>query len=487
MKILNQKHLVKARHYTSLVIMCSVLAGQSSSAQSDNLLLASDSFDDLFQMDTAEQAPPADEAQSADSADDLFGFSDEGASGPDLFSNIDGFIQFEAAHTYPSPSHTSKTKAIVELSTDGSFDNGIHWKLSGRAAYDAAFDLTNHYDSDVRHDRDLEADIHEAYIDISTGDLEFRLGRQHIIWGEMVGLFFADVVSAKDMRQFVAQDFDLIRIPQWAARAEYFSGDFHTEVIWIPYMTYNNIGKPGDDFYPLSIRAAPNVDLKINSVDKPSRDLSNSSFGVRGSMLKGGWDLSAFYYRSVNVDPVFFIEPKLSPTPTLEVTPEHSKIHQLGATVAKDLGAVVVKSEAVYTKDGYINVNDNTDSDGVIDQDILDYIVALEHTTPDNTLINIQLYQRWYKDHEDTLLFDEFETGISLYSKIEMNSTWEAELTLISQLNRSDWMARPRVTWFFSRDWYAEFGADIFGGHEAGIFGRFDNSNRIYTNLRYSF
>jgi len=61
---------------------------------------------------------------------------------------------------------------------------------------------------------------------ISLRRLGFRLGRQHIVWGEMVGLFFADVVSAKDMRQFILPDFDMIRIPQWAARAEFLRGIF---------------------------------------------------------------------------------------------------------------------------------------------------------------------------------------------------------------------------------------------------------------------
>jgi hypothetical protein len=30
-------------------------------------------------------------------------------------------------------------------------------------------------------------------------------------------------------------------------------------------------------------------------------------------------------------------------------------------------------------------------------------------------------------------------------------------------------------------------GADIFGGPLTGFFGRFDNNDRVYTELRYSF
>ena len=71
---------------------------------------------------------------------------------------------------------------------------------------------------------------HCIYLDMPVGDVELRLGRQHIVWGEMVGLFFADVVSARDMREFFTQEFDQQRIPQWAARAEYFKNDWRVRV-----------------------------------------------------------------------------------------------------------------------------------------------------------------------------------------------------------------------------------------------------------------
>ena len=99
----------------------------------------------------------------------------------------------------------------------------MRWKLSGRAAYDAVFEFEDDfYPAAVEDDRRTEFILRETYLDVPAGDWDFRIGRQHIIWGEMVGLFFADVVSAKDMRQFVAQDFELLRIPQWAVRAEHF-------------------------------------------------------------------------------------------------------------------------------------------------------------------------------------------------------------------------------------------------------------------------
>jgi hypothetical protein len=158
---------------------------------------------------------------------------------------LTGFYQNDLAYTYVGDKHWSRFNNTLDLSSQGSAAGGVAWKLGGRLNYDPIYDLTDYYPKAVRNDQRFEAMIREAYADVSTGDWDFRLGRQHVVWGEMVGLFFADVVSAKDLRQFVLPDFDMIRIPQWAARAEYFSGDFHAEAVWIPYMSYDDIAKPG--------------------------------------------------------------------------------------------------------------------------------------------------------------------------------------------------------------------------------------------------
>jgi hypothetical protein len=402
--------------------------------------------------------------------------------------NFRGFFNSKYAHTYSSPSHPSMFRNTLELQASDRINQNVSWKVSVRGSYDAVFDLDNFYSDSVEDNRRLEGALHETYLDISAGDLEFRLGRQHIIWGEMVGLFFADVVSAKDMRQFVAEDFDLIRIPQWAARAEYFKGDFHTEAIWIPYMTYDEIGKPGDDFYPLGTEPPPGVDeLVIMGDDEPSQKLSNSAFGLRLSMLKQGWDISGFYYRSMDASPAFFSTLETGTTTRLIITPRHDRIHQLGATVAKDFGNILLKGEAVYTRDRWFIVDNPLDPDGATQQDTLDYVVGIEHSYTNGTLLNVQLFQRWYTDHDSDILFDELETGISLYASKEIASRVDAELLLVTSLNRSDWMARPKVTWEMSDNWWLAVGADIFGGESSALFGRFDDSDRVYGNVRYTF
>src|SRR5574343_748994 len=162
-----------------------------------------------------------------------------------------GFIQYDMARTYARADHWSMARLRSEVALQGSTP-AFKWKTSVWGEVDGVYAIDHGYYSDeVRRDQQTRGMLREAYLEFSAGDAELRFGRQHIVWGEMCGLFFADVVSARDMREFFNPEFDQLRIPQWAARAEYFKGDVHAELIWIPYVSVDDIGRFGGDYYPV--------------------------------------------------------------------------------------------------------------------------------------------------------------------------------------------------------------------------------------------
>jgi hypothetical protein len=426
-----------------------------------------------------------------ESIDDLFGSPAPLPAGKPQPSpsepSLTGFFQNDLVYTYADKKHWSRFNNTLDLSTQGRTAGGALWKLGGRINYDPIYDLADTYPQEVRKDQRFEAMIREAYTDFSAGDWDFRLGRQHVIWGEMVGLFFADVVSAKDMRQFVLPDFDIIRIPQWAARAEYFQGDFHVEGVWIPYMSYDNIGKPGAEFYPLNPPAVAGFQTVI-AAEKQTVGLSDAAYGIRLSTLKSGWDVSGFYYTANDPSAAFSRQTALLPTPTITYQPIHKRIHQLGATLGKDLGPMVLKAETIYTKDKLFNTTSATDTDGLVKQDMLDYVVGLEWSFPQETRFNAQFFQRWFPNHNAGIVPDKTESGISLLLSTQaLHPRLEPELLLIRSLNRDDWLAQFKLTWKPGGNWRLAAGVDIFEGPATGLFGMFDDKDRVYTEVRYSF
>jgi hypothetical protein len=447
--------------------------------------------------DTGDGAPSALQFSAAPSRDALFGDDLPAAKKPaPAGSGWRGFLQAETARAYRDPEHWSKARLRLELTRKGQFSENIKWTIGGRADYDAVYDHSGFYSPEVRRDQRYEFSLRENYLDVTAGNWEIRLGRQHVVWGEMVGLFIADVVSARDMREFILPepDLEMLRIPQWAGRAEYFAKDFKAELLWIPVPTVDNIGKPGipgvrgaagADFYPYPI-PGPGGRVIIGE-ERPSHRLSDSNYGFRGSALKNGWDMSAFYYHSVDVVPTFYRTISAGPAPIFTYEARHDTIDQYGGTVAKDLGNMVLRAEAVYTTGRQFNVTRAAQPNGLVGKNNVDYAIGVDIVLPAETRLNLQFFQRIHAGRDPDMLERKYESGASVLLDGKLGNNWEARALLVHSLNRSDWLLRPKLTWMFERNWRLALGADIFGGPPAGLFGRYDNNDRVYAEVRYSF
>ncbi|WP_299163752.1 DUF1302 family protein [Accumulibacter sp.] len=451
------------------------------------------SRDALFGTDTPAVAAPADELPL--SRDALFGDGDDAlpkgkaaqavaqsASRPVRYR---GFIQNVMAYTTPGPAHWSEAMTRADVSAQGDFGSGVKWHLGARVDFDAVYPISDFYPQAVNDNQTLNAMLRENYIDIGAGDWDFRLGRQHIIWGEMVGLLFGDVVSAKDMRHFVLPEFDILRIPQWAARAEYFKGDFHAEAIWIPVASYDNIGKPGAQFYDYTL--IPYGQATFRNEKIPTQNLENTNYGLRLSVLQNGWDVAAFAYSSMSVAPTFYRQIIAGAQPTVEYQARHERIDQYGTTFAKDLGSTVLKGEAVYTSGQKYQSTNLTTPDGLVAQNTLTWVLGLDFSQITDTRVNVQVFQSHFFDHSPDIIESANENGYSLLVNRKFGDRFEAQALWISSLNRNDWMLRPRVSWNFEKNWDLAVGVDIFNGPPLGFFGRYDDSDRVYSELRYSF
>jgi len=422
------------------------------------------------------------------SKDALFGTTAE--PGEKSGVKVGGSFEGLGAYTYADPVHWSRAVGRLTLTAQGAFSENVKWKVGGRVDGDLVYATSNFYLEPVKRNQRLSAIWGENYVDVSAGSWDFRLGAQQIIWGEVIGLFFADVVSARDMRDFLLPRFDVIRIPQWAARAEYFAGDAHVEFVWIPVPTFDRIGKPGADFYPVPLPSPTPTDLAALFKDpvKPDRDLSNSNYGVRANTLVSGWDLAAFYYRSFSTQPTFYGQATGTPEQPLVFVPRYDRIWQAGGTVTKDLGEFVLRGEAVYANGQGYGSTDPTVPGGVVQRSTLDYIVSVEFPLPGDTRLNLQGFQRAYFNGgggDIAIKSDGF--GASIFLSTKWTEAFEPQILWIQNFKDAGGLIRPRLNWYPAKNTAFGFGVDIFTGPKDGYFGQYGNRDRVYAELRYDF
>ena len=440
--------------------------------------VAADAVLDVPEAALADEGAAADLSEDAAAADaELDALLDVGtpAAGSEAATGVKwgGYAELGMAYTYRDPERWSHLRARGELTGSGQLAPRVRWKLNARAELDGAFDLEDeHYPAAVRRDQRRDFMLREAYVDVGHGDWEFRLGRQHVVWGEMVGFFFADVVSARDMRDFLQTELERMRIGQWAVRAEYFGADTHFELLWVPKPSFDRIGKPGSDFYAYPWMPAGTV----VSEDKPGGDLDDGNWGARVSHLVDGWDLAAFYYHS------FDVAPTLHAYTSGRAELRHERIDQFGGTFSKDLGSFVLKGEAVHTSGRGVNTF-TLPAVGLVGTDMVDYAFGVDLPSGD-WRFNVQYYGRRLDDHRAGMMMDRHEQGVSLQVVHGTGTDLEAEVLAVTSLNRSDYSLRPKLSWKFAPAWRAAVGVDVFGGKDRGVFGVYDKEDRAWLELR---
>jgi hypothetical protein len=409
------------------------------------------------------------------------------AAPPELAPAVFGFVRSKAAYGYEDPEHWALFRTTVELGAKGDLGNGLRWRASGRVFYDPVYASSDFYPGDVRDDQRLEARVWETYLDAPVGDWELRLGRQHVVWGELVGLFVADVVSPRDLREFILPDLDAIRIPQWALRAERLQGNWHTEALWVPVMTYDEIGERGADFYPFRPPETPGLTTVLADEELPGDSLANSGYGARAGYQGSGWDASLLFYSSPSRYPA--LSRQVDPGAlTVRYEPVHRRIDQLGGAGAVDLGFGILRGELVYTLGLPLETAAPSDGDGLASRDVLDYVAGLSFGLEEETRLDLELFQRYILDHDEALVEERVSSG----ALVQVSTRWLSpkvvpELLYVHRFDDGDWNLQARIIWELASNWRVIGGVQDYGGPSDSTLGRYDATGRVFGEVRYSF
>ncbi len=336
---------------------------------------------------------------------------------------------------------------------------------------------------------DLDFELRELYLDAPTDFAHFRIGKQQTVWGQSDGLKVLDVVNPQDFREFILDDFEDSRIPLWTIAAEVPIDDFTAEFLWIPDQTYNDLPEAGA-LYALTAprfvpEAVPGFTVVQREPDRPDDVIADSDAGARLLGMLDGWDLSLNYLYHYDDNPVLRRQVQGS---VVTITPEYERTHLLGGTFSNSFGDFVVRGELGYSFDRFFLTEDLSDSDGVGESDNVSSVIGLDWYGLDDTLVSAQVFGDYLTDDIDGLLRDRFESTTSLLVRRSfLDEDLEAEVIWLQSLNSGDGLVRPKITYRLDDNFKIWAGADIFFGTSDGVFGQFDDNDRVLFGVQFSF
>ncbi len=314
----------------------------------------------------------------------------------------------------------------------------------------------------------IEAGVKELYMDIFFDSIDLRIGKQQIIWGKVDGVFITDVISPKDLSNFILPDFDEVRIGVTALKADYYLDILDFELVWIPVFT--------PAVMPSGIWKS--ADFQLAEITLPQKTLDNSEVFVKASYMGSLIDIELMSgYMWDDLPAAYFDGSGFSA--------DYHRVAMAGGSFSTDIAGFIVRGEGAY----YNGKNFTIQASSVVtvEKDFINYMVGLDYSIAGFTM-GTQFIQEIVLDYDENIVFnDEFKNTMTfVVAKPFLNDTLMVEFFSYIGLTNEDALLRPKVTYNLADglEWIA--GADIFLG-DSGDFGQYDDNDLVYTKIKYSF
>jgi hypothetical protein len=332
---------------------------------------------------------------------------------------------------------------------------------------------------------ELDVALREAYLDYTTGNFDFRLGRQIVTWGVGDLLFINDVFPKDYVSFFSGRPLEYLKIGVDALRTGYSSELVNAEFLVIPFFEPNNLPTPERFLF-----FDPFSDVPSRENEEPATTLENTQLALRLYRRIKDFDVSAYAYRGFWLTPSMKPDDLSSPTRVITFYPELSVY---GLSAQRSALGGVLSFETGY----YQSREDEGGKDPFIPNSQIRFLIGYQRQIWEDFTIGAQYYSEIMQDY--TAYLNSLPPGFPALKEYRDIVTLRLEQFLKNQTLRlslftfyspadNDYFIKPQVSYNFTDNLSTTLGANIIGGEkDTMFFGQFDKNDNIYLWIRYDF
>jgi len=379
--------------------------------------------------------------------------------------------------------------------------------------------------------------LKEARLTWTPGDFMFRVGKQIVSWGELLGFSIMDQINPLDQRRgFLDVEFETTIIPIWLFRADYYPKITSS---WLQDLGFEFVYNPNADFIPnqdlMAGNAeggiwAPNIPIPgahlataVSKISTPDRwkEGNEFAFRVKANMLGAITTLNFFYGRD-NSPVTKLIPPFMSPIPpdilasdgALLLHPfqegKYPFFKYVGATIAKELiplrasflgdVAPTIYLEALYAFDSTFTFTNplfpfpvqrfgkSDDFRSGIEVTWKVKIPALNARTYFSFMG--EFFYRRIMDYPSVeeiagLKKNNYQTFLNVNTQY-FHGKFTPSFTWIHDINSNSNFFIPKLVYDFDYHWHFTLGGQLFSGAKNGQgLQLFDNKDQIFFKVAY--
>lgn len=448
-----------------------------------------------------------------------------------------GYLKNETALRFQDPVAFTKIRNILFLEASSNPWTNLRLYGSFWAWFDAAYAFASYDTINPPNDpnlplpflsqRDREdyryySELRELYFDLSFPNLDLRIGKQIIVWEQLLGFRILDEINPLDFREFILPDLIDFRMALWTAKADYYFGNYQLEALWIPFFEPHRPAPKGSEW---------ELFQRLPGQEEPPKTLDNSEYGAKLSRTFDGLDLAISYLYVWDPFPtpfreytgfrffappakciprgVQFDQPVTDPDCGPVFHPEFKRMHIFGTSAVLNMGSYILKGEASYITGKYFGArladrdgDGRLDDNGALKRDHIRWGVELD-TIWKGTDLSFAVSQWIVLGWDEVLFQDNYDTFLSLFGQKSFRSgSVKAQLFLLYLINNREVLAKPKVGYLISERLQLAVGADLFYGNKETFLpdiaapasdrlfkfvSTFVGHNRVFFEMKYSF
>ena len=470
--------------------------------------------------------------------------------------SIGGYIQGKAIYALDHDTPDEHPSGEIGLEMKAEASPWLSAKLILKAGQDgkvkapASDNFFNQFNM-IYQNNNSYVDINEAFIDIYTGKVDFRLGIQKFAWGRLDELTPTDNLNTSDLTEGGTNDQVEQKIGVPAVKMNYYSDLFNTELAWIPRYVPYRLPKAKERWFP-EVLVFPEIiktntafgDIPVTTSYKDINlldfNLDNSETGIRISKYVGGWDISLSYFRGFDVMPLMDASTDITVQlkdpialayaikANLNIEPRVHMMNVFGFDFTTTIGSFTVRGEYAYFNNKYYMRKFNSvlkelyttqQRDRILSEFINNYVTSGDtattqtfHIDPEVDLqkdsmkyglgfdyihgdssVSLQCIQEFipHYDLSKPIYFnkDGFHTVVTfMFKQFLLQNTLEINLGGAYDVEYQDIMIKPSIKYNFTNDLQGILGLLIIdSSHDDSMLGQYRNNDEVFAKLKYSF
>lgn len=328
--------------------------------------------------------------------------------------------------------------------------------------------------------KDLEAgypidiSLWEAYVElygVLSENIDLKFGKQRINWGRADKIQPTDNLNPDDFTNFFGFE---EKLPNWAAKATYYFGDFNLSGVWVPFMEPVLFPRGGvktffaEDAY---------------SLKTPGRQIENGMFALKlsGSAFNGDFSLS--YFRGWDDLPV-----EIGRSADDNLIAGFSKLQVIGMDFATEYRSVG------YWAEGAINFAEEVKSEGntmLSNDPYFAYVLGMDYTFKNGIYLNAQYVHGFPTQRGRGYLSDYLVVRLEkkfLNDELNISISGAVESPDLDEANEKIGVGFfPEVEYSPVDNLTFTLGAYILDGKSSTLLGSYKDSDEVYFKIRIDF